>query len=270
MAAPISRHSSNEVAAANTIYSGYGSIYRGDSFHSACPDLKYSNDEAVVVMNAAQFGNVKNETSVCGKFVKVSRADNPTKFYTYKIVGLCERCGKNSLGFSYSALREFTNSKRLAIDWELIENEDDESDVMPDSSRNDEDECQNEQDEEDRDDNNDEEQTIKIAARSGTKYRGRGTWFSDTTGSCEVPFSQNDMIVALNENQMGNMSGSGSKCGSKIRVKAKGSSASVIVRVVDTCPDRYCSRGDLDLSRAAFKKFAPMSKGVLELEWSFV
>ncbi|OAQ34764.1 hypothetical protein K457DRAFT_41863, partial [Linnemannia elongata AG-77] len=101
-------------------------------------------------------------------------------------------------------------------------------------------------------------------------YRGRGTWFSDTTGSCGVRFSQDDMIVALNQDQMGAYSGSRSRCGDKIRVKAKGSSASVVVRVVDTCPSRYCSHGGLDLSRAAFKKFAPMSKGVLELEWSFV
>ncbi|KAI7830605.1 RlpA-like double-psi beta-barrel-protein domain-containing protein-containing protein, partial [Gamsiella multidivaricata] len=97
---------------------------------------------------------------------------------------------------------------------------------------------------------------------------GRGTWFSDTTGSCGKKFSQKDMIVALNEAQMGRMRGKGSKCGQKIRVKTKGSSKSVVVKVVDTCPHRYCSHGQLDLSQGAFKKLAPMSKGVLNLEWS--
>ncbi|KAF9111436.1 hypothetical protein BGX27_004950 [Mortierella sp. AM989] len=78
------------------------------------------------------------------------------------------------------------------------------------------------------------------------------------------------MIVALNEAQMGRGWGKRSKCGAKIRVSVKGSSGSVIVGVVDICPDRYCSYGQLDLSQAAFKKFAPKSKGVLDLKWSFV
>ncbi|KAK3837511.1 MAG: RlpA-like double-psi beta-barrel-protein domain-containing protein-containing protein, partial [Linnemannia gamsii] len=100
---------------------------------------------------------------------------------------------------------------------------------------------------------------------------GRGTWFSDTRGSCGVDFSQDEMIVALNEAQQGVQYGPNSKCFQKIRVSVKGEpSKSVVVRVVDTCPHRYCSYGQLDLSQAAFKKFAPMSKGVLDLEWSFV
>ncbi|KAG0201961.1 hypothetical protein BGX28_005346 [Mortierella sp. GBA30] len=102
------------------------------------------------------------------------------------------------------------------------------------------------------------------------RYNGRGTWFSDTRGSCNVKFSQNDMIAALNQEQMGALSGRGSQCGKMIRVSAKGSNKSVVLRIVDTCPKKYCKFGALDISRAAFQKFAPMSKGVLDLTWSFV
>ncbi|KAF9282325.1 hypothetical protein BGZ68_006060 [Mortierella alpina] len=106
--------------------------------------------------------------------------------------------------------------------------------------------------------------------RSGNKtFHGRGTWFNDTFGSCGIKFSQSDLIVALNEEQMGG-SGRGTRCGQRIRVTAKGSNASVVVRVVDTCPKKSCKFGMLDLSKAAFRRFAAESKGVLDLSWSFI
>ncbi|KAF9947256.1 hypothetical protein BGZ72_010743 [Mortierella alpina] len=104
----------------------------------------------------------------------------------------------------------------------------------------------------------------------GKTFHGRGTWFNDSFGSCGVKFSQSDLIVALNEEQMGGSAGKGARCGQRIRVTAKGSNASVVVRVVDTCPKASCKFGMLDLSKAAFRRFAPESKGVLELSWSFV
>ncbi|KAG0335892.1 hypothetical protein BG004_008267, partial [Podila humilis] len=106
------------------------------------------------------------------------------------------------------------------------------------------------------------------SSSSGGSYSGRGTWFSDDSGSCEIDFDQSDMIVALNEDQMGDLSGSGSRCGAKVKVSFGGKSQ--ILTVVDTCPSKYCDHGDLDLSQAAFKKFADMDVGVLDLKWSFV
>ncbi|KAF9376710.1 hypothetical protein CPB97_010654 [Podila verticillata] len=110
--------------------------------------------------------------------------------------------------------------------------------------------------------------TSSTPSSSSGNYHGRGTWFSDDTGSCDIEFDQSDMIVAMNEDQMGALSGSGSKCGQKVRVSYKGKSE--ILTIVDTCPSKYCDKGDLDLSQAAFKKFANMDVGELELEWSFV
>ncbi|KAG0212266.1 hypothetical protein BGX28_006619 [Mortierella sp. GBA30] len=105
-------------------------------------------------------------------------------------------------------------------------------------------------------------------ATSGT-FSGRGTWFSDTTGSCDISFDQSDMIVAMNQAQMGALQGSNSKCGQMIRVSYGGKS--VDLKIVDTCPSQYCSRGQIDLSQAAFKELAGgLSKGVLALNWKFI
>ncbi|CAO3567413.1 unnamed protein product [Mortierella alpina] len=255
MSAPVIRVDS-QVATLNTQYSGFATLYNGDSIRGACPEVEYTNEELVVAMNSAQFGDVKSNSTACGKFVKVNRADDPSESFIYKVVDLCKDCDKNSLRLSESAIREFTNSDQVAIEWMLIENE---TEQDPKNFTKPSKKPAAKSDKEDTETKNTE-----------STYQGRGTWFSDTMGSCSEGFSQDDMIVALNEAQMGKMWGSGSKCGAKIRVSAKGSSTSVVVRVVDTCPHRYCSFGQLDLSQAAFKKFAPMSKGVLELEWSFV
>ncbi|KAF9108523.1 hypothetical protein BGX29_010993 [Mortierella sp. GBA35] len=94
-------------------------------------------------------------------------------------------------------------------------------------------------------------------------FSGRGTWFTDASGSCEVDFDTNDLIVAMNEDQMGGTS----MCGKSVRISYGGKS--VTARVVDTCPSQYCSHGALDLSQAAFKKLAPLDAGVIQLKWSF-
>ncbi|GJJ68633.1 hypothetical protein EMPS_00979 [Entomortierella parvispora] len=98
-------------------------------------------------------------------------------------------------------------------------------------------------------------------------FTGRATWYSDTFGQCEKHYSQSDMIVAVNQDQMGTGT---SLCGKKILLTEKGSNTQVVVTVVDMCPSKYCSKGDLDLSQGAFKKFAGLGKGVLQLTWSFL
>ncbi|GJJ73456.1 hypothetical protein EMPS_05814 [Entomortierella parvispora] len=280
MAAPISHGSS--IAVTDKHYSGVGTLYDDRSIRGACDNIHYSLDQPFVAVSADKFGGLKGNKNVCGQYVKANRADNPNKTYEFKIVDVCEDCDDDSLDFSESALRTFTNKDSLDIEWELVgdkedqeENEEDEEEDKPvskshgkDKKKELDEEDEEKDDEDDKDDKDDDKEDKH--RHSDSVYHGRGTWFSDTHGSCGEDFSQDDMIVALNEAQMGQQSGSGSKCGQKIRVSAKGSSASVVVRVVDTCPSRYCSHGQLDLSRKAFQKFASLSKGVLELEWSFV
>ncbi|KAF9896236.1 hypothetical protein BX616_007849 [Lobosporangium transversale] len=111
--------------------------------------------------------------------------------------------------------------------------------------------------------------SIKASSSDDDAFHGRGTWFSDDSGSCDIGFGQDDMIVAMNKAQMGDLQGPDSQCGKMIRVHYGGKS--VDLKVVDTCPSQYCDEGALDLSQAAFKKLAGgLSKGVLPLKWEFI
>ncbi|KAF9924350.1 hypothetical protein FBU30_005653 [Linnemannia zychae] len=255
MSAPISSNTSINVAAISPKYFGLGFINTNQFHQGGCNGVKYSSEDAVVAMNADQFGSLKSGSSVCGKYVKINRADSSSIHYLYRVVDVCKDCEKNSLLFSKKAMREFTNQSRFPIVWEVVENP---KEPRTDKSDHDSKPKPN-------------PESKPSSHHSDQIYRGRGTWFSDTYGSCGVKFSQDDMIVALNEAQQGMQYGPNSKCFKKIRVSIKGEpSKSVVVRVVDTCPHRYCSYGQLDLSQAAFRYFAPMSKGILDLEWSFV
>ncbi|KAF8967579.1 hypothetical protein BGZ46_000136 [Entomortierella lignicola] len=95
-------------------------------------------------------------------------------------------------------------------------------------------------------------------------FSGRGTWFTDTVGSCGVPFDTNDMIVAMNAGQMDGYA----QCGRKVKITIGGTS--VVATVVDTCPAQFCSWGALDLSQAVFKQFAPLSQGVIRVTWEYI
>ncbi|KAG0377176.1 MAG: RlpA-like double-psi beta-barrel-protein domain-containing protein-containing protein [Linnemannia gamsii] len=102
-----------------------------------------------------------------------------------------------------------------------------------------------------------------IVSAQGTGFSGKGTWFTDTTGSCGTPFDTNDMIVAMNEAQMGGTS----MCGKSVRITSGGKS--VTARVTDTCPSQYCNPGSLDLSQAVFQQLAPLATGVISISWEF-
>ncbi|KAF9110529.1 hypothetical protein BGX27_006212 [Mortierella sp. AM989] len=235
---PISPVHSPSTAQLNATYSGFINPYT--EHRNACPEIEYSSEEPIAAVSATMFGNIEDETSVCGKYIKINLQGNPSKHHVFKVVDICHECKETSFSLSQAAMDQLVDSSTAAVNWQLIEA------------------------------HAGDEIVKRKANNKRSVFRGRGTWFSDKIGSCGIKFSQKDMIVALNQNQMGRMWGKGSKCGQKIRVKTRGSSKSVVVRIVDTCPNRFCRYGQLDLSQAAFKKFAPMSKGILDLEWSFV
>ncbi|KAF9144081.1 hypothetical protein BGX30_013878 [Mortierella sp. GBA39] len=111
--------------------------------------------------------------------------------------------------------------------------------------------------------NNDNGNSVSEAS-SGGDFSGRGTWFTDSTGSCEVPFNTDDLIVAMNAEQMDGTS----QCGKSVKISFGGKT--VTAKVVDTCPSQFCSKGALDLSQAAFKQLAPLDVGVIKINWQFV
>ncbi|KAF8685441.1 Non-catalytic module family expn protein [Rhizoctonia solani] len=98
--------------------------------------------------------------------------------------------------------------------------------------------------------------TIEARANSG-----KGTWYNPSvgTGACGWNNKDSELVVALGPSKYNKAK----KCGQSITVKS--GSKSVKVKVVDLCPS--CGGGSLDLSPAAFKKLAPLSKGVIQVNW---
>lgn len=109
-----------------------------------------------------------------------------------------------------------------------------------------------------------EQQDISIAGATASPFSGRGTWFTDTMGSCGNSFNTNEMIVAMNAAQMGGVS----QCGREVRIQSGGKT--VTAKVTDTCPAQFCQPGSLDLSQAVFQQFASLDTGVINIQWEFV
>ncbi|CAE6477881.1 unnamed protein product [Rhizoctonia solani] len=97
-----------------------------------------------------------------------------------------------------------------------------------------------------------------IEARANS---GKGTWYNPSvgTGACGWRNKDSELVVALGPSKFKKVK----KCGQSITVKSGGKS--VNVKVVDLCPS--CGGGSVDLSPAAFKKLAPLSKGVIQVNW---
>ncbi|GJJ70944.1 hypothetical protein EMPS_03294 [Entomortierella parvispora] len=109
-----------------------------------------------------------------------------------------------------------------------------------------------------------EQQDISMAAAISSPFSGRGTWFTDTMGSCGESFNTDDMIVAMNAAQMDGTS----QCGRQVSIQSGGKT--VTAKVIDTCPAQYCQPGSLDLSQAVFQQLAPLATGVINIQWEFV
>lgn len=57
----------------------------------------------------------------------------------------------------------------------------------------------------------------------------------------------------------------GSNCGQTVHISYGGKT--VTAEMVDSCPG--CGGNDLDMSEATFKSLAPLSVGVIQIEWYF-
>lgn len=107
---------------------------------------------------------------------------------------------------------------------------------------------------------------------------GRATYYDATgDGNCSFGPTPNDLLVAAisyedygNPNPEGNPAGGPAAvyCGAYLEVT--GERGSVVVRVVDKCPDAICTRGHLDLSPQAFARIAPLEKGIVPITWRVI
>ncbi|KAG0054215.1 hypothetical protein BGZ83_011736 [Gryganskiella cystojenkinii] len=262
--------------------------------YTGCNKKTFTSSDNVAFMNPLQFGNASLSNSTCGEWIRIQNRENTEQVSLVQIVGICTGCeyGSISLGvpslddlapevpfdkltFDPSATATIANltdpTNPLPVDstpivpwdlvnivWTLVDAPTSPKPVKPTPTPK-------------------PTTTTTIKAPAPTKkpapnsggetFTGRMTWYSDTFGQCEKHYSQSDMIVAVNQAQMGTGK---SLCGKKILLTQKGSNTQVVVTVVDMCPSKYCSKGDLDLSQGAFKKFAGLGVGVLQLTWSFL
>jgi expansin (peptidoglycan-binding protein) len=89
---------------------------------------------------------------------------------------------------------------------------------------------------------------------------GEATYYdADGSGNCSFDASADLMVAAMNAVDYG----TADWCGGCIEVA--GPMGSVVVRIVDQCPG--CARGDVDLSREAFERIAPLSAGRVPITW---
>jgi expansin (peptidoglycan-binding protein) len=96
----------------------------------------------------------------------------------------------------------------------------------------------------------------------GQVQQGIATYYETANGggACSFDPSPDDLdVAAMNAEQWG---GSG-VCGACATVV--GPKGSVVVRIVDLCPE--CKKGHLDLSPQAFEKVADLVKGRVDITW---
>ncbi|KAF9331336.1 hypothetical protein BG006_005782 [Podila minutissima] len=215
-----------------TEHSGRG--FLRESVNGACSDLEFASGLPVVAVSAKLAGSEE----ACGLFAKVNLRDSPDTHNIFQVTDICEGCEKDSLGLTSQAIHQFTNSDSLEIDWEFVSADDVEgqsddnepvktttsakptkttTSAKPTKTTTSSSKPTSKPSHDDNDDSEDDHSTSNFKT-----HCGRGTWFSDTRGSCGENFFQNDMITALNEHDMRAQWGSGSKCGQNIRVSVKG------------------------------------------------
>lgn len=103
---------------------------------------------------------------------------------------------------------------------------------------------------------------------------GRATYYNATgDGNCMFGPTPSDlMVAAISHEDYGSpdpaTGAAAVYCGAYVQVT--GELGSIVVRVVDKCPDALCTRGHLDLSREAFAMIAPLEKGIVPITWRVV
>ncbi|WP_406008332.1 RlpA-like double-psi beta-barrel domain-containing protein [Streptomyces sp. NBC_00637] len=102
--------------------------------------------------------------------------------------------------------------------------------------------------------------------RPGAAYQGVATSYDigNGDGACSYGPTSDVMTAAMNTADYE----TSKACGAYVLVRA-GSGTSITVRITNECP-APCEPGQLDLSRQAFAKLAPLSAGRIAITWSLL
>ncbi|MFF7470895.1 expansin EXLX1 family cellulose-binding protein [Streptomyces sp. NPDC008092] len=102
--------------------------------------------------------------------------------------------------------------------------------------------------------------------RPGTAYQGVATSYDvgNGDGACSYGPTSDVMTAAMNTADYE----TAKACGAYVSVRAA-SGAAITVRITNECP-APCAAGQLDLSRQAFAKLAPLSAGRITITWSLL
>ncbi|KAI8330864.1 hypothetical protein BC941DRAFT_325620, partial [Chlamydoabsidia padenii] len=101
-------------------------------------------------------------------------------------------------------------------------------------------------------------------------YNGEGTYYEvPGVGSCGKPDTDDELVVAVNRDQMKNGANPNMNPECEKHVVIIGDQGkTATARVVDTCPT--CKKGNLDLSPRVFKIVCgKLAKGRCKIKWHF-
>ncbi|KAI0250951.1 expansin family protein [Lactifluus subvellereus] len=108
------------------------------------------------------------------------------------------------------------------------------------------------------------EEFAELQKRITHTGRARGTWYYPGLGNCGGTNSASDFVVAMPKS-LYDQNG-GRNCGHMVQISYQGKT--VEAKMVDSCPS--CGPNDLDMSPPTFKSLAPLSVGVITVQWHFV
>ncbi|KAJ2744335.1 hypothetical protein GGI20_003062 [Coemansia sp. BCRC 34301] len=97
-------------------------------------------------------------------------------------------------------------------------------------------------------------------------FVGKLTNYKVGNDACGTHSKGTDMVAALNKPQYGNTDSRSPNCGRCAKIK--GDKATVVVKIIDACPE--CKFGSLDLSKSAFKAVTNADGEAKNISWSWV
>jgi len=115
----------------------------------------------------------------------------------------------------------------------------------------------------------DELESQSPARRGQLNLGGVATYFlqEGIAGTCGAVNSDEDMIVAIDQNRYGDAS---SLCGERVRITNIANGKSVDATIVDDCSPSCTNYNSIDLSLGAFKAIGEDAIGELDISWLFI